>query len=166
MNSILAYYIRIIGYIGISQSAEKEQTYNYVILLTNFLQINLIIFSFSPILPDSVLYIQELFANPSQLMYYALDCQLKYYSLRASTTRLIWTLSIQVLVLISSFLILSILKLLKVCQHEFKFLSLLFAIIFLYQYFGIYLLFLSALGCTKIGDDYYLISNTTIKCKY
>jgi hypothetical protein len=84
----------------------------------------------------------------------------------ANAIRLIWTISVPFLLLFSSFCIVVTLKLLKLINYKYKFLTLLLGIIFKYQYFGIIYIYFSSIRCTNIGDEYYLISNLKTNCKY
>jgi hypothetical protein len=68
------------------------------------------------------------------------------------------------LFLLTSLLIILSIKMIRLIQFEISFLKLIFSILYMYTYFGINFFFISAIGCSKIGEDYYYISDLTIDC--
>ncbi|EAS01400.2 transmembrane protein, putative (macronuclear) [Tetrahymena thermophila SB210] len=161
-----AYYLRMMGIAPISRSSTKDESSQYIKLMTHFLQIVAVINSVSIQMPNVINFVPSFTGNPASSLILSGNCLVSQIGftdimrirvIQSAFLPLVYCLSV-----IAIYCILCFIRIIKNFQRQFIFTTIIFLIIFFQPDSVMFLL--SAVGCKKLGNSLYLIADANYEC--
>ncbi|KAL4460970.1 hypothetical protein ABPG74_016442 [Tetrahymena malaccensis] len=161
-----AYYLRMMGIAPISRSSTKDESSQYIKLMTHFLQIVAVINSVSIQMPNVINFVPSFTGNPASSLILSGNCLVSQIGftdimrvrvIQSAFLPLVYCLSV-----VAIYCILCLIRVIKKFQKQFIFTTFIFLIIFFQPDSVMFLL--SAVGCKKLGNSLYLIADANYEC--
>ncbi|KAL4506890.1 hypothetical protein ABPG72_001311 [Tetrahymena utriculariae] len=166
IHNLTAYYLRVVGIAPISRSSMKDESSQYIKLMTHFLQIVAVINSVSIKMQNVFNFVPSFTGNPALSLILPCNCLISQIGftdimrvrvIQSAFLPLVYCLSV-----VAIYCILCLIGIIKKFQKQFIFTTIIFLIIFFQPDSVMSLLY--AVGCKKLGNSFYLIADANYEC--